>query len=68
MFEWTAFLADLVVIGGVVYAIRRWKPFKWWLTLGYWFNAQTWGARDHTISLSRCRAGLVCCRSPFAAF
>ena len=49
MFEWTAFLADLVVIGGVVYAIRRWRPFKWWLTLGYWFNAQAWGARNDAI-------------------
>ena len=49
MFEWAAFLADLVVIGGVVYAIRRWKPFKWWLTLGYWFNAQEWGARNDTL-------------------
>ena len=49
MFEWTTFLADLVVIGGVVYAIRRWRPFKWWLTLGYWFNAQAWGARDNTL-------------------
>ena len=48
MFEWAAFLADVVVIGGVVYAIRRWKPFKWWLTLGYWFNAQAWGARNDT--------------------
>ena len=49
MFEWTAFVADLVVIGGVVYAIRRWKPFKWWLAFGYWFNAQAWGARDDTL-------------------
>ena len=29
--------------------MRRWKPFKWWLTLGYWFHAQAWGGRDDTI-------------------
>lgn len=50
MFKWAAFAADAVVVLGAIYAIRRWKPFKWWLTLGYWFNAQTWGARDHPIS------------------
>ena len=45
MFGWTAFFADIVVFLGVVWAIRTWKPFKWWFTLGYWFNAQAWGAR-----------------------
>ena len=53
MFEWTAFLADLVVISGVVYGgvyvIRRWKLFKWWMSLGYWLNAQEWGGRNDSI-------------------
>ena len=49
MFEWTALVADPVVIGGVLWAIRHWKPFKWWLALGYWFNAQAWGGRDDTL-------------------
>ena len=30
-------------------AIRRWKSPKWWLALGYWFNAQAWGGRDDTL-------------------
>ena len=49
MFEWAAFLADAVVVLGAIYAIRRWRPFKWWLTVGYWFNAQTWGGGDDTL-------------------
>ena len=49
MFEWTAFVADLVVIGGVIWAIRHWKLFNWWLSLGYWFNAHAWGSRDDTL-------------------
>lgn len=53
MFGWTAFFADLVVIGGVLWAIRHWKPFKWWFTLGYWFNAQAWGARSEIFGARR---------------
>lgn len=53
MFRWAAFLADLVVVLGALYAIRRWKPFKWWFTLGYWFNAQAWGARSDIFAASR---------------
>ena len=29
--------------------IRRCGPFKWWLALGYWFNAQALGGRDDTL-------------------
>ena len=53
MFKWAAFAADAVVVLGALYAIRRWKPFKWWFTLGYWFNAQAWGARDHVFGAWR---------------
>lgn len=42
------FLGGLAAIL-VADAIRRWRPFKWWLTLGYWFNAQAWGGRDDTL-------------------
>ena len=49
MFEVTAFVADILFVIGALYggwfAIRRWKPPKWWLAVGYWFNAQAWGAR-----------------------
>ena len=53
MFKWAAFAADAVVVLGALYAIRRWKPFRWWFTLGYWFNAQAWGARDHVFGAWR---------------
>ena len=50
MFEWVALVAGLVVIGGALSRIiRRWTKFKWWLAVGYWFNAQAWGAREDTI-------------------
>ena len=42
------FLGGLAAIL-VADAIRRCGPFKWWLALGYWFNAQAWGGRDDTI-------------------
>ena len=42
------FLGGLAAIL-VADAIRRWWPFKWWLALGYWFNAQAWGGRDDTL-------------------
>lgn len=42
------FLGGLAAII-VADAIRRCGPFKWWLTLGYWFNAQAWGGRDDTL-------------------
>lgn len=53
MFEWVAFLGGLVTLIGALNAIRRWKPFKWWFTLGYWFNAQTWGARSEIFGSMR---------------
>ena len=53
MFEWVAVVADIVFIVGALYGafyvIRRWKLFKWWLAVGYWFNAQAWGARLDTL-------------------
>lgn len=49
-------------------AIRRCGPFKWWLALGYWFNAQAWGGRDDTLiwvqpscCLARCPRRCVGC-------
>ena len=50
MFEWImTLLGSLAAIIVAVDVIRRWKPFKWWLALGYWFNAQARGGRDDTI-------------------
>lgn len=51
MFEWVALVAGLVVIGGaLVRIIPRCTEFKWWLAVGYWFNAQVWGAREDTVT------------------
>ena len=49
MFALMTFLGSLAAIIVAVDVMRRWKPFKWWLALGYWFNAQAWGGRDDTI-------------------
>ena len=50
MIEWImTLLGSLAAIIVAVDVIRRWKPFKWWLPLGYWFNAQAWGTRDDTL-------------------
>ena len=49
MLAWVTFLGSLAAIIVAVDVMRRWKPFKWWLALGYWFNAQAWGGRDDTI-------------------
>lgn len=49
MFQFVmTFLGGLAAIL-VADAIRRWRPFKWWLALGYWFNAQAWGGRDDNL-------------------
>lgn len=49
MFQFVmTFLGGLAAIL-VADAIRRCRPFKWWLALGYWFNAQAWGGRDDTL-------------------
>lgn len=53
MFRWAAFLADAVVVFGALYAIYRWKPFGWWFKLGYWLNAQAWGARADVFGSKR---------------
>ena len=43
-------------------AIRRRHPFKWWLALGYWFNAQYWGPKPALLV-----AGSACWNPAFPA-
>lgn len=53
-FQVVALVANLFVIGGALWAIREFRPSKRVIELGYWFNAQEWGARNEKLSRPSC--------------